>query len=116
RVVPAPVRCKYVALSYVWGGAIPFKLRRSDITFSPDAERVFQNLSAHLDRRELPQTIKDAMFVVQAIGGKYLWVDCLCIVQDDVEELKGNIHQMHHIFSRAELTIVAAGGDVANAG
>ncbi|KAH7090415.1 heterokaryon incompatibility protein-domain-containing protein [Paraphoma chrysanthemicola] len=56
------------------------------------------------------------MYVVDILGSRYLWVDCLCIVQDDEDELKQNIHQMQHIFSQAEFTIVAANGDDANAG
>lgn len=115
-VVPAPKACGYIALSYVWGDAVSFTLRKANITFQPGRAATFENSYAKLDRRSLPQTIQDAMFVVAMMGKKYLWVDSLCIVQDDKEELNHNIHYMDRIYLSAELTIIAAGGDDANAG
>ncbi|KAF1916714.1 hypothetical protein BDU57DRAFT_241806 [Ampelomyces quisqualis] len=56
------------------------------------------------------------MFVAEALDERYLWVGCLCIIQDDPEELKRSIYGMHHVYSAAKLTIVAAGGDDVNAG
>ncbi|PVH97917.1 hypothetical protein DM02DRAFT_500578, partial [Periconia macrospinosa] len=64
----------------------------------------------------LPRTIRDAMYVVELLEERYLWVDCLCIVQDDVDGLKGIIHSIDHIFSAAQLTIIAASGADANTG
>jgi hypothetical protein len=116
QVVPAPAGCEYIALSYVWGNAVPFTLRKADIAFSSDSTPTFENSYVSLDRNSLPQTIQDAMFVVATIGKRYLWVDSLCIVQDDLEDLNHNLHCMDRIYSAAELTIVAAGGEDANAG
>ncbi|KAH8717065.1 heterokaryon incompatibility protein-domain-containing protein [Phaeosphaeriaceae sp. PMI808] len=116
RVVPAPTGCEYVVLSYVWGGAVPFTLESVDIAYEPTQTRTFENSYSTLQRQNLPQTIQDAMFVTSAIGERYLWADCLCIVQDDLEELQRNINCMDYIFSAAKLTIIAATGDNANAG
>jgi hypothetical protein len=49
------------------------------------------------------------------MGGRYLWVDCLSIVQDSPEKHR-NIDNMDIVFSRAELTIVAVYGTDANSG
>jgi len=116
RVIAAPSDCEYVALSYVWGGAVPSTLKRADLAYDPPQSRTFESSYTTLDRDPLPRTIQDAMFVVAAIGERYLWVDCLCIVQDDAEELKRNIHSMDRIFLAASLTIVAASGNNANCG
>lgn len=51
--------------------------------------------------------IRDAIGLVQNIGEKFLWVDALCIVQDDEQEMMSEIARMGFIFSQAYLTIVA---------
>lgn len=56
------------------------------------------------------------MLAVEALRERYLWVDRLCIIQDDEHDLSKNIHGMHHAYSAAKLSIVAAGGDDANSG
>lgn len=61
-VIPCPLNCDYVALSYVWGGIQP----------SPGA----------LENRCLPQTIEDAIAVTQALGRRYLWVYSLSHCSD----------------------------------
>ncbi|KAF2253267.1 HET-domain-containing protein, partial [Trematosphaeria pertusa] len=116
RVIPAPRNWQYVALSYVWGGAVPFRLKRADISYTQANCPSFESSYASLHRKKLPRTIQDAMFVVELLEERYLWIDCLCIVQDDAEELKANIHSMDRIFSAAQLTIVGASGHDANAG
>lgn len=47
---------------------------------------------------------------------RYLWVDTLCIVQDDVQSKKLYLNNMDCIYHLACLTIVSAAGDDATAG
>jgi hypothetical protein len=63
-----------------------------------------------------PTTIMDAIKLCKDIGHTYLWVDCLCIIQDEAEEELVQIKSMDIIYSKASLTIVAAAGDDANSG
>jgi len=56
----------------------------------------------------IPQVILDAMELVYSIGEKYLWVDSLCIVQDDADSKHDQISHMAIIYSSALMTIVAA--------
>jgi ankyrin repeat protein len=56
---------------------------------------------------QLPAAVRDAMVLVQKIGERYLWVDCLCIVQDD-EKTREQVDRMGDIYSGAYFTIIAA--------
>ncbi|KAK4207980.1 HET-domain-containing protein [Rhypophila decipiens] len=101
----------FVALSYVWGklGQQTTLIRAT----SQDLHMKGSILTA--DESIISTTIKDAMVVCRDIGVRYLWVDALCIVQDDPGKLQ-QIKNMHHVYAGACLTIIAASGDNANAG
>jgi hypothetical protein len=58
--------------------------------------------------RHLLLIIEDAIIVTAALGGRYLWVDCLCIFQDDDADKAEILPQMHLIYSDVEVTIMAA--------
>lgn len=109
-LVDAPVDCKYAALSYVWGREPFFNLTKSNVS------RLRQPGSLQDYARQLPKTIADAILFVRRIGERYLWVDSLCIVQDDRDQKHGLIDNMDFIFSGALLTIIAATGKDANSG
>ncbi|KAM0395316.1 hypothetical protein ACHAQC_005165 [Fusarium culmorum] len=57
---------------------------------------------------QLPATILDAIELTRALGVRWLWVDSLCIPQDDDEVLKRELAAMHRIYATSFLTIVAA--------
>ncbi|OCK86223.1 HET-domain-containing protein, partial [Lepidopterella palustris CBS 459.81] len=96
-VIQAPPSCQYAALSYVWGFV---KILNSGKTL-PD---------------KLPQTIEDAILMVKLLGGMYLWVDAICINQEDPEDKAVQIQAMDRIYNGAWLTLIAGEGDDANAG
>jgi len=50
------------------------------------------------------------------MGERYLWVDALCIIQDDSMDKEWQIARMGSIYSSAVFTIVAACGVDADAG
>lgn len=107
-VVETPSDCRYVALSYVWGTAKTLK----HVKDNSDALQVQGSLST----LEVPGTIRDSMRLVHGIGERYLWVDALCIVQDDIRMQQTQISQMHEIYTGALLTIIAAFGNNADSG
>lgn len=113
RVVDAPPDCPYVALSYVWGTANVYKAYKADFQPRPDGT-CFLDLSTVAD--QIPQTVLDAIEVVKMLGARYLWVDALCIAQDDDQELRDTLPAMCLIYEAATVTIVAAFGSDANAG
>jgi hypothetical protein len=58
----------------------------------------------------LPRAVQDAMRVVFALNESYLWIDFLCIPQDNEIERIRLLSQMHVIYSQASLTIIAIYG------
>lgn len=88
----------YTALSYCWGGQQPYQTTKARIDHG--------NWS--LDWKRLPKTIQDAVRVTDELGFRFLWVDSLCIPQDDQEEKQEQIALMPQIYSYSTLTIVAS--------
>ena len=108
KVVSASLEERYVALSYVWGSNTAPMLRKDTVQrYSMD--------HGLLDP-EIPQTILDTIRLVRDIGERYLWVDTLCIVQDDESDKLPQLSIMGDIFGCAYLVIAAATGYDAFAG
>ncbi|GAB1315588.1 Heterokaryon incompatibility protein-domain-containing protein [Madurella fahalii] len=104
-------RCpRYVTLSYLWGGAKAVLLNCE--TFQAFSRERGLAAAAVV----LPRTIADAMALVARIGERYLWVDSLCIIQDDDEDKADSIMKMDLIYQGSVLNIVAAAGIDSNAG
>jgi hypothetical protein len=102
--------CNYAALSYVWGGPQQIRLLTGNI-------KTFQQPGGLKQIwRQLPKTISDALEFTKLVGYRFLWVDSLCIVQDDGVDLTAQIPNMHLVYGCASVTIVAAAGQDANSG
>ena len=98
---------KYFTLSYVWGSVDMSKTLRA-------------NYAARLQKGGLgslfPATIADAIVLVRSLRERFLWVDALCIVQDDNMRKQKDIKQMDIIYGKAFATIVAVHSESASAG
>lgn len=101
---------EYAALSYVWGNSTVLKTTVQNLESFCEPEAFLQTANA------LPRTIRDAMGVVQLLGKRYLWVDALCIVQDDENIRHALVTDMAAVFANATFTIVAADGTNADSG
>ena len=112
KIVPAIPGCRYLALSYVWGKST--LLERRGVALKSNIKRLEDE--GGLAVLELPRTIRDALVLTKELGERYLWVDALCIVQDDLEDSQRQIAAMDSVFSGAVLTIAAAAGDDADYG
>lgn len=110
KVVKGAPEHEYAALSYVWGLAPFLQLVKST------KSSLYQEGAFDTHAKDVPSTIRDAIQVMEKIGVRYLWVDALCIMQDDPTEKAYVIGAMDAIYSRAQLTIVAAAGTHANSG
>jgi len=99
-LVPATSATRYVALSYVWGQVQQFQTTTATL---PDLLQ-----PNGLPVTELPNTIRDAITAARSMGERFLWVDALCIPQDDFAIKHFQIAHMATIYTSAVLTIVAA--------
>jgi hypothetical protein len=91
----------YAALSYCWGGPQPFQLTQT-------------NRSAMLAGFEvalLPQTLQDAVRVCRELNLCFLWIDALCIVQDDEMDRMTEIAKMPAVYGNATVSIAATSAE-----
>ena len=104
---------KYVALSYVWGASFTqFRTTKANLTFLQSDGSLCEKGT----RDHLPGTIQRAMHLTSLLDVDFLWVDCLCIVQDDPIHAASQINSMASIYSNSYLTLCAADGIDAESG
>lgn len=111
-LVDADLDASYIALSYVWGGTSMFQCLLSNVNELKQSGA----LDPRGDKVKVPQTIRAAMEIVKALDKRFLWVDALCIIQDDDESKWQQINSMAGIYLNASVTIIAADGDDADSG
>ncbi|KAJ3464978.1 hypothetical protein MRS44_005636 [Fusarium solani] len=75
-VISKGTRGNYCALSYCWGTS----------QHKTTAQTRIADHQNGIEIEELPQVFKDAIRITHEIGLRYLWVDSLCIIQDDAED------------------------------
>ncbi|KAI0431138.1 heterokaryon incompatibility protein-domain-containing protein [Xylaria sp. FL1042] len=92
----------YCTLSYCWGKQID----PSWITTKSN----LQHRQVGFDRSELPPTLYDATFIAQQLGLRYIWIDAICIVQDDNDDWVREGSKMAGIYRGSQLTIAVALG------
>ncbi|KAF6788735.1 hypothetical protein CMUS01_16382 [Colletotrichum musicola] len=91
----------------------PFRMEAATPAWLIDTAKVCLVPGSHattLVEPRLPPTIRHAMQLVLSLGERYLWIDALCIAQDDEEHLAKQLRLMGAIYASAILTIVAAEG------
>lgn len=105
-------RGEYICLSYTWG---------------PQRRHNFPQLARDLllhhnhDHRDaagpprppllpaLPAAFIDAAHVALKLGIRHLWIDALCIWQDDQDDLKAELGHMHRYFGEATGVVQTSG-------
>jgi hypothetical protein len=87
----------YVALSHRWGEATPYVLDRQSGA----------SLRKGIPISALPRTFKDAILVTAMLGYSWIWIDCLCIVQDSIEDWEAQAQLMGSVYSHCHLNLAA---------
>lgn len=103
---------RYAALSYCWGS--PHELNRHPPLRATVATA--QTLRDGIQMNQLPRTIKQAVRICTHLGIRYLWVDALCIIQDDPLDWEKESQKMATVYSMARVTLIAASSTSCHSG
>ncbi|ETN39905.1 uncharacterized protein HMPREF1541_06131 [Cyphellophora europaea CBS 101466] len=101
----------YITLSHCWGSSEPGR-HPSGLTLRTETLDEFSHRgisNAALDHPHA-RTFKDAARVVLDLGFTYLWIDALCIIQNDPLDRKREVAKMDTIYRRGLFNIAATGG------
>jgi len=90
-------KAKYVCLSHCWGKHVPLTTTPSTL-----AARKRQ-----IELSDMPPTFRDAVVFTKRLGIRFLWIDSLCIVQDDRADWADQAGKMAGIYKNSYLTLAA---------
>ncbi|KAH7132718.1 heterokaryon incompatibility protein-domain-containing protein [Dactylonectria macrodidyma] len=93
-----PKALHYIALSHCWGcEATNTKTMASNIA----------SMLKGIPVNTLPKSFQDAIVITLRLGYHLLWIDSLCIIQDDDDDWQRESARMADIYENAVLTIAA---------
>ncbi|TGO75234.1 hypothetical protein BELL_0226g00030 [Botrytis elliptica] len=122
-------RCEYTVSSYTRGNSDTILNAEKNtkeasilVTTQTNLDTLYSPHALSSLRRDIlqdgivPRTVRDTMELTRKIGIRYLWVDTLCIVQDDPDDKSRLVSAMGNIYNGSTLTLIAAVGDNPHAG
>lgn len=89
---------QYTALSHCWGTSNPPKTTTLNI----------EQYKRHINFDELPKSFQDAVTVTRDLGIRCLWIDSLCIQQDNIDDWQRESSKMADYYNHAYLVIAAS--------
>jgi len=92
---------QYITLSYCWGPA--------EALIKTTKATLRANLQC-IEWSALPQTFQDAIKITRELGISYIWIDCLCIIQDDTYDWDAESAKMAQYYSQGFLNLAATSG------
>jgi hypothetical protein len=87
----------YAVLSHCWGTSPIIKTTKAG----------FDEFTKCIEVEKLGKVFRDAVSVTKGLGLRYLWIDSLCIIQDDPGDWEAEAANMAQIYSQAFVTIAA---------
>ncbi|KAF2262936.1 HET-domain-containing protein, partial [Lojkania enalia] len=96
----------YACLSHCWGGYQPLKTTKETL--------LIHMQGIHWER--LPKTFQDAIAYARSLNINKIWIDSLCIIQDDMTDWAKQSALMAKIYRNAILTISATAAQGPNSG
>lgn len=91
---------QYATLSHCWGTSEKgiLKLTRSTL----------ENYLSEIRTTELPKTFRDAIEICKRLDIRYIWIDSLCIIQDDEQDWAKESATMANFYGGCLLNIAAS--------
>ena len=88
---------RYVCISHRWGGA-------EEMSTTTTTLEAFKNGIAGY---KLPKMFQDAVAYTQRMGIRYIWIDSLCIIQDDSLDWQAESSKMGSYYANSFVTLAA---------
>ncbi|KAL2066150.1 hypothetical protein VTL71DRAFT_2221 [Oculimacula yallundae] len=101
---------RYLALSHRWGDSI------SQVKMLVTQSETFHDFCRAIPLESFPLTFKHAIEVTRSLGIQYLWIDSLCIVQDDLQDWEIEAARMGDTYENAYATLFAESAAHCNEG
>ncbi|KAL1616620.1 hypothetical protein SLS56_011341 [Neofusicoccum ribis] len=95
----------YAALSYCWGSPTHHPPTTTSANLAS-----YTSASGGIPLTSLPATFQDAVRVTCELGLRYLWIDALCIVQDNASDWRREAAAMGPVYSYARVVLAASDG------
>ncbi|KAK9784243.1 putative Protein kinase domain-containing protein [Seiridium cardinale] len=92
---------RYVALSHRWGGV-------GEEFVQPTTTNTIDKFKERINFKQLPKTYQDAIMITRSLHIRYLWIDSLCIIQDNNDDWTLQAQRMGDYYSSAYVTIAAS--------
>lgn len=99
---------QYLALSYCWG------TDQSTIATTTTANLADRFCGFNIN--SLPKTFQDAIHLTRKLGVKFLWIDALCIIQDNTSDWERESSTMCQVYRNAYLTLAATASSSGSGG
>jgi hypothetical protein len=94
---------RYACLSHRWGVPSESMFRTTE-----------KNFTEHKDNipwESLPRTFQDTVLITRRLGVNFLWIDSLCIIQENRHDFEQQSANMATIYQNAYITLAATASD-----
>lgn len=86
----------YISLSHKWGDNTPILTRKN-----------FEKYRSEIPWEAMPGIFRDAIKIAQVLGIRYLWIDSICVFQDNKEDIAYEVARMQEVYANALCNIAA---------
>jgi hypothetical protein len=93
-----PTDTLYLTLSHCWGTT----------KFLVTTSKNICQFEASLPVEKLTRTFQDALFATNELGFEYIWIDSLCILQDNIDDWRREAPLMGEVYKNASCNISAS--------
>ncbi|EPE29058.1 hypothetical protein GLAREA_00216 [Glarea lozoyensis ATCC 20868] len=97
---------QYCTLSHCWGKIPMLKLEKAN----------YKDFMQEIPWYKLTKTFQHAILATRNFGFKYIWIDSLCIIQNDESDWSTESSRMASVYKNTSLNLAATAGSDGNSG